>query len=227
MPVYRSNRIIKRAFEMIKNQTMRNNIVLYFINDCSPNTNCEYQDIIQEYSKYINIKYFKTNERSGPGVARQIALNQLQEKYFIFHDDDDYFYDQYAIENCIKVIEENKNKKVSAIGFSYIDEFENDRTFFNLIDMGLWSHQSCLYYTDFFNKYNINQSEKTSFLDENIFFNYLVPFFSELNNYEILLYENITLKVFHHDRTYASVTFTIDERIEEKKKLIYENSYTM
>ena len=216
MPIYRSNHIIKKAFEMIINQTMKDNIVLYLINDCSPNTTCEYQDIIQEYSKYINIKYFKTNERSGPGVARQIALDQLQEKYFILHDDDDYFYDKYAIEKCIKLIQENKDKKIAAIGFSYIVEYNKERTPWYLTDSSHWNNQNVLYYTDFINKYNIKMNERTSYENEDMPFHFLIPLYAELNNYEILFQKDMFLKVIYHGKDYTSITYAEDSEGREK-----------
>ena len=89
MPCYYSNEIIKPALEKIANQTVIDQITLIMINDCSPNTDCEYQDLIQQYSDKIKIRYFKTPTNSGPGIARQLGLDNATSNWILFQDDDD------------------------------------------------------------------------------------------------------------------------------------------
>lgn len=107
MPCYYMDNFVRRALERLKEQTKRDCLVIYLINDCSPYTKCEYQNIIQEYSKYFEIKYFKTEKNSGPGVARQLALDNVTEDYVFFHDDDDYLYDESVIERLYEIIIKN------------------------------------------------------------------------------------------------------------------------
>jgi hypothetical protein len=46
------------------------------VNDCSPNTDCEYLDIRKEFSS-LHIQYLKTKENCGPGAARNLGLQAI------------------------------------------------------------------------------------------------------------------------------------------------------
>lgn len=104
MPCYYSNEVIRPAFDKIANQTVKDQITLIIVNDCSPNTNCEYKDIIEEYSKQIKIRYFKTPYHSGPGEARQLGLNHATSDLIMFQDDDDQLMDNNTIEVMLQAI---------------------------------------------------------------------------------------------------------------------------
>lgn len=80
------------------------------INDCSPNTDCEYQNLIQEFPE-LNIKYLKTESNSGPGVARQLGIDNCDCPWVLFHDDDDTLNNPYVIERYLEVIKQSENTK--------------------------------------------------------------------------------------------------------------------
>lgn len=221
MPCFYSNNTIRKAFEHMKMQTKRENIVLYMVNDCSPNTDCEYQDIIKEYSQYFEIKYFKTEDNLGPGVARQIALDNCHEKYIIFHDDDDYFQNEYGIENCLKLIQEYKDEKIAAIGFSYMVEFDDrQKPIYLLADGSHWNNQNILYNKEFFDSHNIKMNTRTSYSNEDMQFHFLVPFYAELEDYQIIYKTNIFLKVIHHDKNNTSITYTDESNKKERRRIL-------
>lgn len=109
MPCYYTNAIIRPALEKIANQTAINEITLIMVNDCSPNTTCDYQDLIKEYKDRINIRYFKTPTNVGPGESRQLGLENATNEWVTFHDDDDELYDEHSIENYLNAIKEHPN----------------------------------------------------------------------------------------------------------------------
>lgn len=104
IPCYYSSEIIQPCLEKIMNQTVIKNIIVTIVNDCSPNTECEYQDIIQQYSSQMNIKYLKTEKNSGPGVARQLGLDNATCDWVMFIDDDDELYDETSIERLLNSV---------------------------------------------------------------------------------------------------------------------------
>ncbi len=52
IPVYNESKVVKRALDVLAKQTMKDSLHITLVNDCSPNTDCNYQDIIDEYSEY-------------------------------------------------------------------------------------------------------------------------------------------------------------------------------
>lgn len=126
MPCYYSNDIIKPAFEKIAQQTKINNITLIIVNDCSPNTNCNYQDLIQEYKDKIKIRYFKTQTNIGPGKTRQLGLDNATSDFITFLDDDDELYSDTTIEEMLNQVQGlNINNIISISGsiqVNYLDQ---------------------------------------------------------------------------------------------------------
>lgn len=225
MPLFQPNFVIRKALDKIKNQTKIDNIVLYLINDCSPNTDCEYQDLVQEYSQFINIKYFKTEKNSGPGVARNIALNNLVEPYFIFNDDDDQLYDEYTIEKCLNIIQENKDNKIAAVLFSFIIELNDNSTIYKpLTNHTNWCNQTILFNKEFINECNLRMDEKISYDNEDIFFTELIPVYANVKKYLILYKEDIFIKIINHNNDYRSLTY-VDPSNKEVLKQILQKSY--
>lgn len=108
IPCYYPSEVIEPCFESLAKQSAKNQIQIFMVNDCSPNTSCEYSDLREKYRELLNIIYLKTNKNSGPGVARQIGLDNINNsaKWIMFIDDDDCLYDEYVIENYIKLIKQ-------------------------------------------------------------------------------------------------------------------------
>lgn len=103
IPCYYSSSVIKPCFEKISQQTVLKDIKVIMVNDCSPNTPNEYQDIITEFSPIMNIQYLKTQKNSGPGIARQLGLDNATSDWIMFIDDDDELYDSTSIERLLKL----------------------------------------------------------------------------------------------------------------------------
>jgi glycosyltransferase involved in cell wall biosynthesis len=110
LPCYYSSEVIRPALEILAQQTRKDAMEVILINDCSPNTNCEYQDLLNEFSSQLNIKYLKTEKNGGPSTARQLGINNCSCPWVLFHDDDDMLYDSHVIESYLSEIEKAKNK---------------------------------------------------------------------------------------------------------------------
>ena len=106
IPCYYPSSTIEPCLQSLADQTQKQHIQVILINDCSPHTDCEYNDIIQKYKSILNIKYLKTPQNSGPGFARQFGLDNIDNyaPYVMFIDDDDKLDNPYVIENYLKAI---------------------------------------------------------------------------------------------------------------------------
>lgn len=216
---YRQTEIVDRALSQIDIQTKKDNIIVYLVNDCSPNTNCEYQDLIQKYSN-LNIKYFKTEKNSGPSIARQFGLDQIKEQYFIFNDDDDWLYDKYVIENYINLICQNQN--FSIIKCPYI--LKN-----NLIEKvknNLNENFLCyLYNKEFLDNYNIRFNKKLKRRCEDFLFLTQINYYSNLYNYKQIegTFYNY---VFYHSNNEESETHYLQNQNKNRSiDYLYEIIY--
>lgn len=128
MPCYYSSEIVSKALQMLAWQTKKDEIEVIMVNDCSPNTNCEYQDLIQKFSNDLNIKYFKTLENCGPGLARQLGLNNCNCPWIMFHDDDDMLNNPYVIETYLEIINNIPEEDiVITIDGPHLQFWQNDK----------------------------------------------------------------------------------------------------
>lgn len=84
IPIYNSEKNIKKCLESIINQTYTN-LEIILIDDGSTDNSIE---ICQEY-KDDRIKIYK-EKNSGPSTARNLGLKQCNGKYIVFVDSDDY-----------------------------------------------------------------------------------------------------------------------------------------
>lgn len=101
MPVYNSEKTIKKALDSIANQTC-NNFEVICVDDGSKDNSLE---ILKEYAKkYPFIKVF-SQDNSGPAKARSYAISQSSGKYIMFCDADDWF-EPSMIEDMFKTIKE-------------------------------------------------------------------------------------------------------------------------
>lgn len=105
MPCYYSSDVIRQALTMLSWQTRKDAMEVILINDCSPNTDCKYMDLLEEFGEKMAIKYLETEKNSGPGVCRQLGLDNCSAPWVMFHDDDDMLNNIYVIETFLNVIE--------------------------------------------------------------------------------------------------------------------------
>ena len=202
MPCYYSNEIIIPALEKIANQTVINNITLIMVNDCSPYTSCEYQDLIEQYSNRIRIKYLKTETNSGPGIARQLGLDNATSDWVIFHDDDDELYDNYVIENYLKAIDINEKNLASVTG-KILNKCVSS-TYSDIIHSSVGAVNSTLFNRQILKNLNIHFEPNLSFCDEDGCFEFMFEIYTR--NYHRKLIDKIMYVHQMDDNKHDSLT---------------------
>ena len=197
MPCYYSSDRMIKAFESFKSQTKRNNIVLYMINDCSPNTDCEYQDVRDKYSPFIKIVYLKNEQNSGTGIARQKGLDNIKEDYLIFHDDDDFLFDEYVIEKYLNVIKEHPDVDIAfgKLTWAWNDVIQtwhtNNRHLF----------RGQLISKKFIDKYNLKFDKAVSYMGEDYVFFHKMNYYADMNHAKIIY----TNEIVYVDNNYENI----------------------
>ncbi len=132
IPAYNAQKSIVQTLNSIAMQTIREKFMVYIIDDCSQEN---YDAIIKLFSKWLNIKCLRLNKNSGPGVARQFGIDNSKNKYLMFIDSDDVFYDCFSVENLYNQIIQ-KNYDV-AVGI-FVDEQDSQYYAYS-------NHQGCLH----------------------------------------------------------------------------------
>lgn len=160
IPIYNSNKTLPQLLASIAMQTYLN-ITVIIVDDYSSEL-CD--DIIEKYSKLLNIKYIKLSENHGSGYARKVGIDNSMGKYIIFADSDDTFLNAFSIEKMVQCIESDNYDFAS---FGYVQEHE-DLQFSSIPCNATWIF-SKIYSKRFLDKYNINFS--TERFNEDVAFN--------------------------------------------------------
>lgn len=105
IPCYGKSEIIRPGLRALANQWHREFIHVILVNDCSPNTDCDYQDLIDEFKPYLDIQCIKTNKNSGQGLARQTGIDASCHDYFMLQDEDDLLANPLAVSIFIGNVE--------------------------------------------------------------------------------------------------------------------------
>lgn len=163
IPAYNAHRTIEKTINSIKNQTMADIINVYIVNDCS---DTDYSEIIKNNTK-ISIKEIKLSKNSGPGVARQIGIDNSNSRYIMFIDADDVLFDSTSVESLYNEIINNNYDEVTSI---FLLKEENGN-FIEKYNELIWLHGK-IYKRDFLVKNNIKFND--TFYYEDIGFNKLI-----------------------------------------------------
>lgn len=123
VPLYNCEKYIKRCISSILLQTY-DNIEIIVVDDGSIDKGAQIVKSIQK--KQGAIKYFY-QENSGPGVARNKAIEKAEGKYLLFVDSDDYISSDY-IEKLVDVAEKKAAELVIAgYTITYFDKRKKEK----------------------------------------------------------------------------------------------------
>ena len=111
IPVYKSERFIKRCLTSMLNQTYKD-IEVTVVYDVSPDNTFK---ILQEFEGEINI--IKQNRKTSPAIAMNLALNKTDGEFIAFCGSDDFF-EVNKIERQVDFL-----KKYPEIGLVYTDAY--------------------------------------------------------------------------------------------------------
>lgn len=109
VPVYKAKTTINKLLASLLIQTMSDDISVVLAND-SPEDNGEYEFVKKLYPT-LDIKILDCDKNTGPGLARQRALDACKTDWITFMDADDVLVNPFALEelynnitpNCIEV----------------------------------------------------------------------------------------------------------------------------
>ena len=87
MPVYNSEKYIKKSIQSIKNQTLKE-IELICIDDCSTDNSLKVIKDFQE--KDERIKRLNNKQNKGPGESRNRGIEKAKGEFILFVDSDDW-----------------------------------------------------------------------------------------------------------------------------------------
>ena len=92
---------------------------IIIIDDCSTD-NCD--EIIEDFSKLMDIKYYKNETNIGVGATRQRGIELADTPYLMFMDADDSLYNEYALLMLYKAI---TDKNLDIVSGGFIQEMES------------------------------------------------------------------------------------------------------
>lgn len=92
IPCFNESKYLRQCLESIDKQFVNNysNIKVWVIDDDSMYSD-EYQEIITHFTHHFTIQYKKMQKNSGPGICRNVVIEQGKAPWITFIDDDDFF----------------------------------------------------------------------------------------------------------------------------------------
>lgn len=148
IPAYKAHDLIFPALSSIAMQTMAKDIQVTIVNDCCPEGS--YQQIINRFRGFLDIKELKLSKNGGPGVARRMGMTATNAPYIMFCDADDSLSAPYVVEVLYKNIE---NHNANAMYSNFLEQGDNSQYITHQQDK-VWVFAK-MYRRSFLKKYNI------------------------------------------------------------------------
>lgn len=145
VPVYNSEKFLKRCVESILDQSYKN-IEVILINDGSTDSSGEICDFFSKKDSRVKV-INQTN--SGPSIARNRGIDKAKGKYIQFVDSDDYI--EYNMTETL-VNEMGKNIDLVLCGYKYIYKDDNNKL---IIKNSNIYKESCLTKSEFLSRFGI------------------------------------------------------------------------
>lgn len=117
VPVYNPNRL-EQALNSIESQSNKEDIEVIIVDDNS--TNKDYQKLLTNYS--FNYKLIESEKNNGPGLARQIGMDNATGQWITFLDHDDEFSPDCFLD-IKNFIEKNKCEFILVTNIIIADDF--------------------------------------------------------------------------------------------------------
>lgn len=108
IPFYEAEKTIDRCLASIAMQTYADRCHVLIVDDgSSDKSTTALIGKLPMWNSIIDVEWIPCAENGGPGVARQIGLDNTEGKYVIFMDADDTFSGSYAVEKLYGAIEKD------------------------------------------------------------------------------------------------------------------------
>ena len=152
IPAYNAHNTIYRTLASIMIQVNKDDLNVLIVDDCSDKG---YAEFVEYYSKYYSISEIRMEENGGPGVARQIGIDNTESPFFTCIDADDTFAGPFVLREVLRQLEEDpKSCMISSV---FIEEQEFPEGSFQYLphqqDM-VWMFGK-IYRRKFINEHNI------------------------------------------------------------------------
>ncbi len=146
IPAYNAHSTIMNTLFSIYYQNIQDKIKVYICNDCSDK---DYQEEVSFFDGLMHVEELKLSVNSGPGVARQLGLENSNGEFIVFMDSDDTLSSPYAISTLLNDMQDF-NLDVA------IGKFVEEREYDNFIRENdtVWLHGK-MYRREFLKKHNI------------------------------------------------------------------------
>ena len=225
IPCYYAPEIIQPCFEKLAAQTYRCFKVI-MINDCSPFTDDEYAGLRQHYSQLMDLRYYKTDKNSGPGIVRQFGLNVANSDFIMFIDDDDELYDEFALERLINKVNNKNIDNIMLIDGQSMQVWDNGKT--ELLPPN-YHHHATLYNLTLIKQNHIHYESDLSYKEEDCAFSAWIYNIVNTYNYNTIeVYKPIYLKKWSDNHiSLTSSSSTIDSFIYLIGAKYYDMLYSL
>ncbi|HEX6593678.1 MAG TPA: glycosyltransferase family 2 protein [Bacillota bacterium] len=124
-PAYNAEKFIKQTIESVREQTY-SNWEMIIVDDCSTDRTVEYVRQYEQRDQRIHL--LKLEKNSGPGVARNTAMEHAEGRYIAFLDSDDLWYPE-KLEKQLRFMQE----KDIAFSFTKYVRMREDGTLTNAV----------------------------------------------------------------------------------------------
>ena len=156
IPVYNDYTNLRTALSSIAMQTIKENVIVYIIDDGSKYV---YKNVIDEFKDEFKIVFFPLAENVGGGMSRQIALEKSKSEYILFLDSDDVLYSPLSLQTMLRCITK---------GYDYVHSWSFNELFDAIYDSTADLHGK-MYRRKFIEKKHIKFNSTR--IHEDLFFN--------------------------------------------------------
>jgi glycosyltransferase involved in cell wall biosynthesis len=122
IPAYNSHSTIEKTLMSLSLQVNLDQLNVLIIDDCS--TDGDYSKFVYKYQNSLNIREIRAPKNGGPGVARQIGLDNSKSPYVMFIDADDILIDVFGLRDMKDYMDKNENCVLLSGGF--YEEIKNN-----------------------------------------------------------------------------------------------------
>lgn len=152
IPAFNAHKTINRTLASIAMQDIVDELEVVIVND---NSDRDYQEFVNWYSKFFKIKEVKMLKNGGPGVARQVGIDNSSNPYITFIDADDTFAGAFVLKELRNNLLRNPQASMISGIFAEEQNLPDGRNMYlpHKQDM-VWMFGK-MYKRDFLNRYNI------------------------------------------------------------------------
>lgn len=121
VPMYKAKNTLMRLLASVVSQSMRENIHIILVKDADGE---DYSELLNMFSKMLDIELIELVKNSGPGTSRRIGTKKGKSKYIMYMDADDTFQNPFAVQELYTTIEFGNLDAVNSIFLEQISDIK-------------------------------------------------------------------------------------------------------